>query len=303
MSYLKMLEKFIEKNTRKEKITSIQKTTDDHDAEDIHDNNSRQTEQVTVMNTQGNNSSDGTSNLLTPPGRGEDFGRDIDKGIKDSSSVVIPAADTESIQQAPYEPDEAAPLTREHDSRSGDRVATGVTPKGSEEANGISSTAEARIIRNPIVTVNYGDGVLKVATKVDLRSILKWWLPRDAMVAKDGVIFVAFYYLPALLKELKKQFNDEEVRVNRGIPYIEEMEKLLGLEDTVDVEAELSEALRDPIMKRWLSRKTEHDRIRISNKIRRELQQDRWLNSVWERAGVEYLKPDDSRRRVKTDGE
>lgn len=178
-----------------------------------------------------------------------------------------------------------------------------VISKSAEKVDA-SDAAQARTAPEPSVTVAYENGCLNVRSKINLMGILKKKFPKDTVGSKDGIIFVAFYYLPILLRALKKEFNDKEVRVDRGIPYVEEVEKHLDFEDTVNVEAELLEAVKEPVTRLLLDRKEQAEARSIIQGIEIELwrdkRRDKWLDSVWKRVGMEFVKPSSGWRRLGT---
>jgi hypothetical protein len=129
------------------------------------------------------------------------------------------------------------------------------------------------------IKVTYSKGNLRLEAP-DIGRILlemKRVFPKGSIVLHDGAAYVAFYYLPVLIKALEQRFGS--IEADSSIPDLEGVRGCLHI-GHVPVEAELAAELENPITKALLERKSSEEVAEVTRRL--ELRRSRWIDSVWE---------------------
>lgn len=127
----------------------------------------------------------------------------------------------------------------------------------------------------------------KESTKINRRigRGLSKALPGKALAFCEGYTYVAYYYLPLLLKTLPgvlEEFGSPGFYLDYRAPHIREIVRCVET-GIPDVAAAVALELEQPMTKPLFARKSPEEREGIIKKLTAEYERTWWLDSVWER--------------------
>jgi hypothetical protein len=136
-------------------------------------------------------------------------------------------------------------------------------------------------IRNVEVKIEYSKGNLRIEVpdNANLFHEIKRDFPKGSIVFYDGDVYVAFYYLPVVIKTLEKRFGN--IDIDSSIPDVEIVRRFLPMRQ-VYLEKDLAAELNNPITQALLKRKSQQEIAEITSQLKAELRRSKWVDTIWE---------------------
>jgi len=131
------------------------------------------------------------------------------------------------------------------------------------------------------VKLIYSKGNLRIEApdSAMLFQEIKRDFPKDSIVYNDGAVYVAFYYLPVVIKTLAERFGN--IDIESSIPQVEIVRRFLPMRQ-VYLEKDLAAELENPITQALLKLKSQQEIAEITSQLKAELKRSKWVDSIWE---------------------
>ncbi len=136
------------------------------------------------------------------------------------------------------------------------------------------------------VTIRYCKGNLRIEAP-DIQTLylgIKRDFPKDSIISYHGAVYVAFYYLPVVIKTLEEWFGN--IDIDSSIPEVEIVRRFLPMRQ-VYVEKDLAAELEHPFTKALLKRKSQQEIAEITSQLRAELRRSKCVDFIWEKSKKE----------------
>lgn len=131
------------------------------------------------------------------------------------------------------------------------------------------------------IEILYTKGNLRIeAPKIkSLFRFIRREFPTGSIVLHDGAIYVAFYYLPLLLKVVEQSFGS--IGADSDIPDLEGVRRFLHL-GVVNLEVALAAEMDNPVTKLLLKQKSPDEVAEITRELKAELGRSLWVDAIWD---------------------